>query len=112
MPEGQKPFIGTQPEHGKVTLDENGRWTYTPDPGYTGKDRFAIAGRDSEGNESLLALLDVSVQTKPVSGQQNPDAPAALLPQTGEYGRWYIQVAGLALIALGLLWRRKLTVKK
>ncbi|MFS0838964.1 collagen binding domain-containing protein [Paenibacillus sp. 1P03SA] len=112
VPEGQKPFIGKQPEHGKVSIDENGRWTYTPDPGYTGKDRFTVAARDSQGNETVLALLDVTVQTKPVSGQQNPDTPAALLPQTGEYGRWYIQAAGLALIALGLLWRRKLTVKK
>ncbi|MFE4569648.1 collagen binding domain-containing protein [Paenibacillus chitinolyticus] len=110
VPEGQKPLIDKQPEHGKVTIDENGRWTYTPNPGYTGKDRFTVAAKDSQGNETILALLDVTVQTKPVPGQGNP--PAAVLPQTGETGRWSVQAAGIALIVLGILWRRKLAVKK
>jgi len=110
VPEGQKPSIDKQPEHGKVTIDENGRWTYTPDPGYTGKDRFTVAAKDSQGNETILALLDVTVQTKPAPGQGNP--PAAVLPQTGETGRWGVQAAGIALIVLGILWRRKLAVKK
>ncbi|MEY9094233.1 collagen binding domain-containing protein [Paenibacillus sp. RC84] len=110
VPEGQKPLIGKQPEHGKVTIDENGRWTYTPDPGYTGKDRFTVAAKDSQGNETTLALLDVTVQTKPITGQGN--LPAAVLPQTGETGRWSVQAAGIALIVLGLLWRRKLALKK
>ena len=39
--------VGTQPEHGEVTVEDDGTYTYTPDTGFVGTDTFTITVRDN-----------------------------------------------------------------
>lgn len=39
----------TRPEHGDVTVDEDGSYTYTPKPGYSGPDEFDYTVTDGSG---------------------------------------------------------------
>src|SRR5262245_3688407 len=50
----------TQPPHGEVSLIENGRFTYMPDPGYTGNDSFTYRVTDG-ADESNLATVTLNV---------------------------------------------------
>jgi VCBS repeat-containing protein len=59
----------SDPAHGSVSLNENGSFTYTPDPNYAGDDTFTYAARDNAGNETGGT---VTVHVAPVN-----DAPTA-----------------------------------
>lgn len=43
--------IFTHPDHGHLTMDDNGSWIYTPNTNYTGKDMFEVLISDSNGGE-------------------------------------------------------------
>lgn len=74
--------LGVSPEHGTVTVNENGHWTYTPAEHYTGHDRFTVVVSDSRGG-TATATVDLTVTAGPVT-------TAVLSPQSpnGSNG-WY-----------------------
>jgi len=55
----------TTPAHGTLTLDADGKLTYTPTPGYSGTDSFNYTINDGNGNTST-ATVDITIpSTKP-----------------------------------------------
>lgn len=62
--------VQTQPEHGTVTVDAEGRTKYTANDDYTGPDTFGIAITD-DGTPNMTGTIDVEVTvTEPPSGCQ------------------------------------------
>ncbi|MBQ0933626.1 Ig-like domain-containing protein, partial [Ideonella alba] len=57
------------PTHGTVTVNEDGTWTYTPDPNYNGDDSFTVIVDDGNGG-TAIAVVDIVVD--PVN--DNPTA--------------------------------------
>lgn len=57
------PLLSREPKHGKVVLERDGRFTYTPETGFTGQDNFIyeICG-------SILGLCETARVTITVSG--------------------------------------------
>jgi gliding motility-associated-like protein/uncharacterized repeat protein (TIGR01451 family) len=55
---------GGGPQHGKVTIDNNGNYTYTPDLDYNGNDSFIIVITDGNGG---TATSTVSIVVLPVN---------------------------------------------
>lgn len=53
-PEGDNLIakVEKQPDHGHVDMNDNGAFTYTPDPGTSGKDEFVYLAKDSNGNST------------------------------------------------------------
>lgn len=51
----------TPPAHGKVVIDPDGNFTYTPEPGFTGTDSFQYQVCDNSG-ECSEATVTISVQ--------------------------------------------------
>ncbi|WP_186377011.1 Ig-like domain-containing protein [Curtobacterium pusillum] len=47
---GLKVTDNTKPDHGDATVDDDGGYTYTPEPGYSGPDSFDYTVEDGEGN--------------------------------------------------------------
>ncbi|WP_159888403.1 SdrD B-like domain-containing protein [Paenibacillus puerhi] len=114
VPPGSKPSIGKQPEHGQVTLEDDGKWVYTPEPGYTGKDGFTIIVTDENGNEEEI-LIDIDVEKTPLDraeGEEGQQSEAVLpnvaaLPKTGEESHLLLQLTGLGLFMLGAVLRKR-----
>ncbi len=71
--------------HGRITLTDRhtGAYTYTPDAGYIGTDRFDYVVRDALGNYSTAATVSITVSERPAgityADLDNADAPAAIL---------------------------------
>jgi len=56
-PEGDKiTYTVVQPQHGDVTIDSNGNYTYTPKVGFNGSDAFTVSARDTGLHINLLNL--------------------------------------------------------
>lgn len=56
---------GTDPGHGTVMVDPDGKWTYTPETGYVGPDSFTVIVDDGKGGKiEVPVTVDV---TKPVN---------------------------------------------
>src|SRR5208282_317981 len=60
------PFIAstiTAPANGTLTLDANndGGFTYTPNPGFAGADSFSYKITDSDGDKSSQATVSITV---------------------------------------------------
>ncbi len=51
----------TQPEHGAVTYNDDGTFTYTPNQNYHGEDAFTYTVTDAQGNTST-ATIQVTVE--------------------------------------------------
>jgi LPXTG-motif cell wall-anchored protein len=106
------PSIGDEPAHGKVTLTPNGKWVYTPDPGFIGKDKFTIIVTDKDGNEEEIVIeIDVDevpkgTVTSDPDGKDKGGKPA-VLPKTGEDSPLPIYLAGGSLIILGYVLSRR-----
>ncbi|MBW5446710.1 LPXTG cell wall anchor domain-containing protein [Cohnella sp. CFH 77786] len=108
VPEGGKAEISEKPKHGTVTVDPDGKWKYTPNKGYTGKDTFTIVVTDKDGNQEEV-LVEVDVQKVPRGGATGA-VPGKTLPKTGEESHLPMQLAGLGLVVIGgviLLLRRR-----
>jgi Big-like domain-containing protein len=58
----------SDPPHGKVTLEHDGSFSYTPDHDYFGDDRFTYSASDEAGNSSTAT---VTIHVAPVN-----DSPA------------------------------------
>ena len=58
VPDEEIPLVSVPPKNGKVTVDENGKWTYTRDPGFTGEDSFVIRVTHPDGTyEDILVEI-------------------------------------------------------
>src|SRR5690606_35761230 len=52
--------VGTGPEHGKLDLNPDGTYTYTPDQDYNGPDQFTVIVDDGNGGKTT-ATVDIGV---------------------------------------------------
>ncbi|KQX47180.1 collagen binding domain-containing protein [Paenibacillus sp. Root444D2] len=111
VPKGAIPSIGKPPEHGKVTIDPDGSWTYKPDQGYIGKDTITIVIKDPDGNETET-FIDINVQDIPLGTLTANGIPGQTLPKTGETSHLYVELAGFALILAGVMLRKRVWKKK
>lgn len=100
IPEGSVPEVKEPPKNGTVTFDENGKWIYTPNPGFTGEDTFIITITHPNGTtEDILITVNVA------------HPKGNVLPKTGEFNHPIVfYIAGVMMIGLGVILRRK-TVK-
>jgi hypothetical protein len=65
--------IVEQPEHGTVTINDDGTITYTPEDGYTGEDSFTYMVGDG-GSDGKTATATVTVNVKEMQ-MSSPVAP-------------------------------------
>ena len=110
VPEDGTPEIKEPPTNGEVEIDEDGKWKYTPDPGYVGKDKFVVSITKPDGSvEDIIIEIDV---------EKIPFGPGDIkvLPQTGDSIPWLNYFFGLLIIAIGCYLyfskRMKIKVKK
>jgi VCBS repeat-containing protein len=62
--------LDSGPDHGEVTLDNDGSFTYTPDLGFTGTDSFWYAAYDNmQGGNNAEVTIEVTEEEPP------PDLP-------------------------------------
>ncbi|MDC5861535.1 Ig-like domain-containing protein, partial [Vibrio europaeus] len=60
-------YTADKPSNGKVVIDADGNWTYTPDPEFDGKDSFVISVSDGNGGTDTIT---VNVDVLPVAELQ------------------------------------------
>lgn len=65
-PEGDEIeyIIVVYPKHGFITVDEDGRYCYTPEDDYCGRDKFTYVARDEYGNYSKPMTVSVKVNQR------------------------------------------------
>ncbi len=56
--------VGSNPSNGKVTVNEDGTWTYTPNPDYEGDDTFTVILDDGYGG-TVESTITIHVTPKP-----------------------------------------------
>ena len=62
--------LDSAPDHGEVTLDNDGSFTYTPDPGFVGTDSFGYVAYDNmQSGNSAEVTIEVTEEEPP------PDLP-------------------------------------
>lgn len=111
LPKDSKAEIGKEPTNGKVTIDKNGKWKYTPNKGFTGKDSFTIIVTGEDGNQEEI-LYEINVEALPLGGNDSSNGTTKL-PKTGESSSLPIQLMGLGLIVTAaILLRKKRTLRK
>jgi Predicted outer membrane protein len=104
VPEDSEPKIGTPPSNGNVTITPDGKWTYVPNPGFVGTDRFSIVIVNENGEEEEEVWVDVEVDHVPRGGTDlTPDVDK--LPKTGENSSLPLYLLGIALIGGGIALR-------
>ena len=66
-PEGDELeyIIVSYPKYGTVSLNNDGKYTYTPKEGYVGRDKFSFVVRDSFGNYTKVKSVSLSVYSRP-----------------------------------------------
>lgn len=110
VPDHTEPKVSEKPKNGKVDIDKNGNWTYTPNKKFEGKDSFTISIKNEEGQEEFITI-DVDVlPLGGVTGNGSKSTPSSTgtLPQTGEHSSLPFQLAGGAMILAGItLYVRK-----
>lgn len=47
---------GKDSEHGKVTVNPDGTWSYTPDPRFVGEDSFTVIVDDGKGGKTEVPV--------------------------------------------------------
>lgn len=100
VPKGGTTVPGKPPEHGTIVITPDGKVTYTPNPGYIGKDKFSVIVKDEDGNEEEI-WFDIDVEEPPRGGLEGtPDV--GKLPKTGQDSFLLLYLIGAAFIALGI----------
>ncbi|WP_214627359.1 SdrD B-like domain-containing protein [Paenibacillus agaridevorans] len=103
VPKGGTTATGTPPKNGSVTITPDGKVTYTPNKGYTGKDRFSVIIKDADGNEEEF-WFDIDVEEPPRGGLEGtPDV--STLPKTGQDSYLMLYLLGAAFVAIGIYLR-------
>lgn len=113
IPDEAVPTVVVPPTNGTVTIDEDGKWKYTPDPGFIGKDKFVIKVKNPDGTEEDI-LIEIDVEPVPtgvvvpagVVPAATPLTPTGL-PKTGGIDASFLYLAGAAFIGSGISLRRK-----
>jgi hypothetical protein len=54
----------SNPPHGDVSVNSDGSYVYTPDPGYTGADSFTYQVQDDDGAHSATQSVSITVATR------------------------------------------------
>ncbi len=62
-----------RPDHGELTLNADGSFTYTPEAGYVGADKFTYAAVDELGEESTATVV-LTVVAAQTPGEVEPPA--------------------------------------
>ncbi|BCY15228.1 Ig-like domain-containing protein [Actinoplanes sp. L3-i22] len=73
----------TQPAHGRARLNADGSVTYTPDPGFTGQDRFTYEIVDADGNVAqgtIVVTVPPPATSPSASPSASPSGPATRSP--------------------------------
>lgn len=110
VPENKTPKLSEKPKNGKVSIDKNGNWTYTPNKKFEGKDSFTISIQNEEGQEEFITIDVDVIPLDGVTGNGSGSTPSSTgtLPQTGENSSLPIQLLGGAMILSGIaLYVRK-----
>lgn len=116
VPKDKTPKVSEKPKHGKVTIDPEGKWVYTPDKDYVGEDSFKIKVTDKDGNEEVYAVdVDVLPKDGTTGDTASSTGTGKTLPKTGESSQLPFQLGGLSLVILGtallILRKRRLLHK-
>ncbi len=109
IPLGGLPSIGDEPDHGKVTITKDGKWIYTPDPGFIGKDKFTIIVTDENGNKEEIEI-EIDVEEVPTGTVKEPGDNSnkpTQLPKTGEDSSLPIYLVGGSLVLIGFVLARR-----
>ena len=73
----------SDPQHGKVVVNEDGSYTYTPNANYHGGDSFTVLVSDGQGG---TALSTVNIEVTPVNDSPKVEDPNGNIdPVTGHY---------------------------
>ena len=73
----------SDPQHGKVVVNEDGSYTYTPNANYNGGDSFTVLVSDGKGG---TALSTVNIEVSPVNDKPTVEDPSGNIdPVTGHY---------------------------
>ncbi|GGG05039.1 hypothetical protein GCM10010924_37030 [Rhizobium wenxiniae] len=77
-PEGQPITygLGTGPQHGTVTINPDGTYSYTPADGYSGSDSFTFTVSDGTNTATYMVTITVD----PIEGPQEPRPPLEVDP--------------------------------
>jgi len=89
------PLVEQPPKNGTVEFDENGKWKYTPNPGFTGEDNFVIRHPDGRLETITVVVEDI------------PGIGIVVLPKTGEQGGLPIIAGALLVLAVTLVRIRR-----
>jgi hypothetical protein len=76
-PEVLEAYLDSSPAHGTLSLNYDGSFTYTPDPGYSGPDSFTYDAIDWWWGDDNYATVNLTVTPNPVTA--NDDAYTAEL---------------------------------
>ncbi|WP_144934839.1 isopeptide-forming domain-containing fimbrial protein [Paenibacillus sp. 32O-W] len=69
---------GKDPKHGKVEVDKDGNWTYTPDPGFVGEDSFTVIIDDGKGGRTEVTIIvEVKEPTTPAEPDEDTTPPSS-----------------------------------
>lgn len=102
-PDGSKFKIAKQPDHGTVTIDDSGNWTFTPDKDYVGKDGFSVTIDKPDGTRETVYIDMTLIPLSDVKASSGVKSISAKLPKTGQSGFDFgLMALGLALIAVGI----------
>lgn len=102
IPNEEIPLVSVPPKNGKVTVDENGKWTYTRDPGFTGEDSFVIRVTHPDGTYE-----DILVEIPPL-GSAEFTTDKKKNPKTGiESNNMVYLVSGSMLLAGAFIFLTK-----
>ena len=66
--------VGAEPQHGVVTLNEDGTFVYTPDADFSGRERFGYTVTDEDGDQSS-SVVTISVVADSFSANSASDLP-------------------------------------
>ncbi len=95
--------VSKQPEHGIVSFERDGGYTYTPQDGFAGKDSFTVCMQAAyAASEPLTVEIDVlPKEAAPISSVKEPLAPDA---PANRKSIWPFALAGgaIALLAAGI----------
>ncbi len=98
--------IVTQPEYGKLTLDDasTGAYSYTPAEDYSGADSFDFKANDgqADSNTATVTITVKAVKPPPPSSGGGNDGGGATAP---------LGLALMALVLAAALWRRRIRVR-
>jgi len=114
IPDEGVPTVVVPPQNGEVTIDEDGNWVYTPNPGFVGEDSFTIVISSPDGDEEVVIDIEVEeiplgVVTPPSEEDINGDLPTGVpvLPKTGAIDSTFYYLLGAILIFIGFKIRRR-----